>query len=137
MSKDAVPVGDVRISILAHKIFDSGCYWEKRKHEQQLMEELVVCPLGFKFLCIYMYVPLGILISLYRNLECYYANHFSDYTLQYCVFQFDNFTQNDLPLRVGWYNCLPYTCPSFNSCVRRCARQWRKLFMWLWEAWMT
>ena len=42
MAKDAVPVGDVRISILAHKIFDSGCYWEKRKNEQKLMEELVV-----------------------------------------------------------------------------------------------
>lgn len=39
---DAVPSGDVPIAVLMHKIHGTTDYWQKKKHEQQLMEELMV-----------------------------------------------------------------------------------------------
>ncbi len=40
---DAVPSGDVRLAILSRKIFSTPNEWDKRAHELELMEELVVC----------------------------------------------------------------------------------------------
>lgn len=37
---DAVPSGDVPLSILAHKIFKTQDEWDKREHELRLMQEL-------------------------------------------------------------------------------------------------
>ena len=39
---DAVPSGDVPLSILAHKIFKTQDEWDKREHELRLMQELQV-----------------------------------------------------------------------------------------------
>ena len=39
---DAVPSGDVPISILTHKIFKTPNEWEKREYEQKLLQELQV-----------------------------------------------------------------------------------------------
>ena len=39
---DAVPSGDVTLSILAHKIFKTQSEWDKREYEQKLMQELQV-----------------------------------------------------------------------------------------------
>ena len=40
--QDAVPSGDVSIAVLMHKIHSATDYWQKKKHEEQLMEELMV-----------------------------------------------------------------------------------------------
>lgn len=40
--QDAVPSGDVPIAVLMHKIHSATDYWQKKKHEEQLMEELMV-----------------------------------------------------------------------------------------------
>lgn len=39
---DAVPSGDVPLSVLAHQIFNTPNEWDKREYEQRLMQELQV-----------------------------------------------------------------------------------------------
>lgn len=45
---DAVPSGDVRLSILSRKIFRKTNEWDKKEHEEALMEELVVSGMAWR-----------------------------------------------------------------------------------------
>lgn len=39
---DAVPSGDVPISVLSHLIFESNDEWQKEEYERRLVKELMV-----------------------------------------------------------------------------------------------
>ena len=69
---DAVPSGDVPLSILAHKIFKTHDEWDKREHEQKLMQELqvhvCVCAISA---CVYLHdIMKGFHSSTTYMLDC-------------------------------------------------------------------